>query len=98
MTLIPFVEPTQASARIAPKVSQSHYCARIYSPALATADPTLVKEIARGHRCFNALLTGQASIAALAEREGVDDRYISSVLPLAFLARSEEHTSELQSR
>src|SRR6266851_1415178 len=24
MTLIPFVEPTQASARIAPKVSQSH--------------------------------------------------------------------------
>ena len=55
-------------------------------PALVTADPTLVKEIARGYRCFNALLTGQASIAALAEREGVDDRYISSVLPLAFLA------------
>jgi site-specific DNA recombinase len=55
-------------------------------PALVKADPTLVKEIARGHRCFNALLTGQASIAALAEREGVDDRYISSVLPLAFLA------------
>ena len=55
-------------------------------PALVKTDPTLVKEIARGHRCFNALLTGQASIAALAEREGGDERYISSVLPLAFLA------------
>jgi hypothetical protein len=40
----------------------------------------------RAHRCFDELLTGKATIAELAEREGVDDRYISCVLPLAFLA------------
>jgi DNA invertase Pin-like site-specific DNA recombinase len=50
------------------------------------ADPTLMKEIKRAHRCFDALLTGRASIAELAEREGVDDRYVSTVLPLAFLS------------
>jgi hypothetical protein len=50
------------------------------------ADPTLLKEIKRAHRCFDALLVGRASIAELAEREGVDDRYVSTVLPLAFLA------------
>jgi hypothetical protein len=55
-------------------------------PAPAKADPTLLKEIVRAHRCFDALLAGKASIAELAAREGVDDRYISCVLPLAFLA------------
>jgi hypothetical protein len=55
-------------------------------PAAAKADPTLLKEIGRAYRCFDALLTGKASIAELARREGVDDRYISCVLPLAFLA------------
>jgi site-specific DNA recombinase len=55
-------------------------------PAPPKADPTLLKEITRAHRCFEALRTGDASIAGLARREGVDDRYISSVLPLAFLA------------
>jgi site-specific DNA recombinase len=55
-------------------------------PAASKADPTLLKEIVRAHRCFDALLAGKASIAELAAREGVDDRYVSSVLPLAFLA------------
>jgi hypothetical protein len=55
-------------------------------PVPAKADPTLLKEIIRAHRCFDALRTGKASIAELAEREGVDDRYVSCVLPLAFLA------------
>ena len=54
--------------------------------APTNVDPTLVKEIAQAHRCFEALRTSEVSIAKLARREGVDDRYISSVLPLAFLA------------
>jgi site-specific DNA recombinase len=55
-------------------------------PVSPKADPTLLKEVRRAHRCFDALLTGKASIAELAKREGVDDRYISTVLPLAFLS------------
>jgi hypothetical protein len=54
--------------------------------ATTKADPTLLKEIKRAHRCFDALLSGRASIAELAKSEGVDDRYVSTVLPLAFLA------------
>src|SRR5258707_14633425 len=39
------------------------------------------------HRCFQALVSGQArSVAELATVEGVSDRYLSLVLPLAFLA------------
>src|SRR6185437_8598768 len=54
--------------------------------AAPKADPTLLKELKRAHRCFDALLSGRSSIAALAKQERVDDRYISTVLPLAFLA------------
>ena len=50
-------------------------------------DPVLLKEIRRAHRCFEALVSSRAGSAAeLASIEGVSDRYISSVLPLAFLA------------
>ncbi len=50
-------------------------------------DPVLLKEVARAHRCFEALLKGDAeNLSMLASREGVSDRYISSLLPLAFLA------------
>jgi site-specific DNA recombinase len=57
------------------------------APSQAKPDPILLKEIARAHRCFEALLTRRvASIAELAAIEGVDDRYVSNVLPLAFLA------------
>src|SRR5207253_3984507 len=56
-------------------------------PAAATANPGLLKEIRRAHRCFDALVSGRVpSVAALAAIEGVSDRYISSLLPLAFLA------------
>jgi hypothetical protein len=55
-------------------------------PPTPKSDPTLIKEIKRAHRCFDALLAGRASIAELAKREGVDDRYVSTVLPLAFLS------------
>ena len=53
----------------------------------AKTDPILLKEVARAHRCFDALVTGRASsIPAVAAREGIHDRYVSSLLPLAFLA------------
>jgi len=49
-------------------------------------DPVLLKEIRRAHRCFEALVSGQVrSVAELATVEGISDRYVSSLLPLAFL-------------
>ncbi len=51
------------------------------------ADPVLLKEIRRAHRCFEALVLGQVrTVAELATVEGISDRYVSSLLPLAFLA------------
>jgi site-specific DNA recombinase len=49
-------------------------------------DPVLLKEIKRAHRCFEALLSGHGSVADLAAVEGISDRYMSRLLPLAFLA------------
>ena len=55
--------------------------------AAANCDPVLLKEIRRAHRCFDALLSRRVgSIDELAGIEGVSDRYVSSLLPLAFLA------------
>jgi hypothetical protein len=46
-----------------------------------------LKEIRRAHRCFAALVLGQVrSVAELATVEGISDRYVSSLLALAFLA------------
>ena len=57
------------------------------SSASANCDPVLLKEIRRAHRCFDALLSRRVgSIDELAGIEGVSDRYVSSLLPLAFLA------------
>jgi site-specific DNA recombinase len=51
------------------------------------ADPILLKEIRRAHRCLEALVSGRVrSVAELATVEGISDRYVSSLLPLAFLA------------
>jgi len=50
-------------------------------------DPILLKGIARAHRCFDALLAGRVrSTSQLSLEEGVDDRYVRRILPLAFLA------------
>jgi site-specific DNA recombinase len=47
----------------------------------------LLKEIRRAHRYFDALVTGRVgSVAKLATIERISDRYVSSLLPLAFLA------------
>ena len=57
------------------------------SASPTTPDPVLLKEIRRAHRCFEALVSGQVgSVAELATLEEISDRYVSSVLPLAFLA------------
>ena len=54
-----------------------------------TADPALVKAVARGHVWFEELTSGQAaSISEIARREGVSDRFVSILLNLAFLAPS----------
>jgi DNA invertase Pin-like site-specific DNA recombinase len=57
------------------------------SASPTTPDPVLLKEIRRAHRCFEALVSGQVgSVAELATLEELSDRYVSSLLPLAFLA------------
>src|SRR6202030_3508983 len=57
------------------------------SASPTTPDPILLKEIRRAHRCFAALVSGQVgSVAELATLEEISDRYVSSALPLAFLA------------
>lgn len=54
---------------------------------VAAPDLILIKEVVRARRCVDTLLSGHAkNLAALASREGVSDRYISSLIPLAFLA------------
>ncbi|MEQ9811292.1 MAG: recombinase family protein, partial [Azospirillaceae bacterium] len=50
-------------------------------------DPALVKALHRAHRWFEDLASGRAdSLKAIAAREGVSDRYIGHLLPLAFLS------------
>src|SRR5438445_7106184 len=57
------------------------------SASPTTPDSVLLKEIRRAHRCFDALVSGQVrSVAELATVEGISDRYVSSLLPLALLA------------
>ena len=48
-------------------------------------DPVLFREIARGYRCFRAS-GGVTSFSQLSVQEGIDERYVRRVLPLAFLA------------
>ena len=56
-------------------------------PATPKADPALVKAITRAHRWFDDLLNGRASsLTEIAERENITRRYVSHLMPLAFLA------------
>ena len=53
----------------------------------AKPDPALIKAIARAHKWFDGLATGRArSFSEIAKKEGVSDRYVSHLMPLAFLA------------
>ena len=50
-------------------------------------DVALLKAIARAHRWFEELSSARAtSLAAIASREGVTDRYVARLIRLAFLA------------
>ncbi len=53
----------------------------------AKPDAALVKAIARAHRWFEDIATGRAaSLGAIARVEGITDRYVGHLLPLAFLS------------
>ena len=53
----------------------------------ARVDPALVKAVARGRLWFEQLATGEmVSLEAISNREGVSARYVSRLLPLAFIA------------
>ena len=50
-------------------------------------DPALIKVLVRAHRWFDEIASGQqASLNQVAAAEGVSNRYIARLLPLAFLA------------
>jgi DNA invertase Pin-like site-specific DNA recombinase len=53
----------------------------------ARADPAFVKAMVRGRKWFDDLASGRASsLVEIAKAEGVTDRYVGHLLPLAFLA------------
>jgi hypothetical protein len=57
--------------------------------ATSKTDWTLLKAVARGHKWFNELISGRASFARdIAGREGVNERFVRRLLPLAFLSPS----------
>ena len=57
---------------------------RVHAPR---ADSALLKAVARAHQWSEDLLLGRAqSVAEIAEREGVANRYVRRVMRLAFLA------------
>ena len=55
--------------------------------ATPKTDWTLLKAVARGHKWFNEFISGRASFARdIAAREGVNERFVRRLLPLAFLS------------
>ena len=50
-------------------------------------DPSLIKAVVRAHRWLDDIMKGRAqSLRDIAKTEGVTDRYVGHLLPLAFLA------------
>ena len=56
-------------------------------PRTYSSDPALIKAIARSRQWFDDLVSGRVlSLVEIAKAEGITDRYVGRVLPLAFLA------------
>ena len=56
-------------------------------PSAAKVDTVLLKTIARAHRWFDQLVSGEAkSLREIAAREGVTHRFVGKIIRLAFLA------------
>jgi len=56
-------------------------------PSAGRPDPVLLKSVARARRWYEMLVSGEApSIRTLAKATGVDERYLSRTIRLAFLA------------
>jgi hypothetical protein len=52
-------------------------------------DVALLRAVARGHKWFEELASGRAAFAReIAAREGVDERFVRRLIPLAFLSPS----------
>ena len=50
-------------------------------------DPTLLKAVARATKWFNELVSGRAMFTReIAAREGVNERFVRRLIPLAFLS------------
>jgi site-specific DNA recombinase len=50
-------------------------------------DTTLLRAVARGHKWFNDLLSGRTVFTReIAAREGVNERFVRRLIPLAFLS------------
>jgi DNA invertase Pin-like site-specific DNA recombinase len=55
--------------------------------ATAKPDAALIKAVARAHKWFDDLIAGRArSLGGIAKAECLSDRYVSGLMPLAFLA------------
>ena len=50
-------------------------------------DQTLLKAVARGHKWFKEIVSGRAAFTReIAAREGVNERFVRRLIPLAFLS------------
>lgn len=55
-------------------------------------DPALLKAVARGHKWFEELVSGRAAFTReIAAREGVNERFVRRLIPLAFLSPAIVH-------
>lgn len=82
-TIIPYTVPT----RVRRRGVEMKLILEGSDSANTKPDPALIKAIVRAHKWFDDLRCGRArSLADIAKAEGVSDRYVGHLMPLAFLA------------